>query len=555
MKKTKRGLIIAIIVILIIIIAIGVGAYLYLTTDLFKGNQELFFKYLAKNGEIIEELTKDSIKTEMENIKQNKYTTNSEITFNLESNDPQIANQTVPAGNFNIKYSAKTDSNNNRKSSETVLRYLTTDLFTLKYIRNNDLYALKSDEVVNKYLAFDNNNLKEFATKLGIVDTSVVPDKIEAINFEELFSVTEEQKKTIIQKYLQVIYTQIPKDKYTKESNVAINVNNKNINATAYALELTQKETIDLLMKLLDTLKTDDMTLNIAIQKIQLVDKQSNITINNLKDKIQDIIDELGRIQIIEDETIKITVYVNDGRLVRTELKGGDDVISIDIEENNTSSRMILSFNTTGNRLYDTNDTNTGNNISEMEGMLHNANEFVTKQNGITVKKIELAKENVNNQNTTILVATLEAGQEVIKVSAQNKKNIYNNIQEDTIINVNIKDSTYVTAKINTIIEPANDIEVEVLTKENSATINKYTSENLSNLLQQIANRLQTLFMQKLELVTITQQQNNINSEQTITNQTSNEGQNAIQEDSTANENTNAIIDNTTNNITNNTII
>lgn len=241
MKQSKTKLIVAIIAIVVVIIAIVAGVMLYLTTDLFKGNDQLFFKYLLKNNEMIEQFAENNTKTLVEDIKQDKYTTNSEITFNLESNDTKIANQAIPASNFSVKTKAIADPKNSRASSETTLKFLDKDLFTLKYLKNDDLYALKSDEVVNKYLAFENNNLKEFMEKLGVTDTSAIPNKIEPINLEELLFINEQDKKEILEKYMQVINVQIPKEKYKSEKNVTTTVNDKSVTANAYSLELARK--------------------------------------------------------------------------------------------------------------------------------------------------------------------------------------------------------------------------------------------------------------------------------------------------------------------------
>ena len=508
MKKSKSKLIIGISIILVIaIIAIG-GTYLYLTTDLFKGNDQLFFKYLAKNGEAIKQLTSND---EMlnENITKNKYKEEAEMTFNIESSDTQIANQSIPAGNFNIKYFANVDPESNKKSSETTLRYLTTDLFTLKYIRNNDLYALKSDEVVNKYLALDNNNLKEFATKFGIEDTSLIPNKIEQVNFKELFSITEEQQKAVLQKCLEVINTQISKDKYKSQKDVEITVNNQKITANAYSLELTQKEAIKVLTSFLEAIKNDDTMLNVVVDKINLLNKENPITINEVKDMLQNVIDNLNSIQAINEETIKITVYASNGKLVRTEISVGEDLIYIDTEKNDTSSRVVISFEKNNELLQDEN-----NDLFNDEDMLYGDNEF--SGININLKKLELAKQTENNQNTDIAIVTLKSGEETIKVSLQSKTTINESIENNTIVNINVADNTYVTAKIDSKKVSSNDIVVEELTKENSATINNFTPQYIENLSQAISNRIQELFVKKLEIVNtqINMQNNNNNQEE-----------------------------------------
>ncbi len=501
MKKSNSKLIIGIIIASIIVLIAIIGAYLYFTTDLFKGNRQLFFKYLAKNGEVVEAISLNN-KLE-ENITKNKHKEEAEMTFNVESNDTQIANQSIPARNFSVKYLAKVDPENNKKSSETTLKYLSTDLFILKYIRNNDLYALKSDEVINKYLAFENNNLKEFAKKLGIEDTSAVPDKIQPIDFETLFSITKEQQKAILQKYIGVINEQISKDNYESEKDVAITVNGKNINANAYSLELNQDEIVSVINSFLNTLKEDDETLNILIEKIELIDSENTISLDYLKDILQNAIDGLNDIQIINEETIKITVYESNGELVRTEIISGNDIIYIDPERNDTDSRIVISFEK-GNELIQNEDSN----LNDTNNRLYGFN------TGMEIKKIEIANQTQNSQNTNYVIVTFKTGEETIKVSTQSKTAIGDNIENNTVIQVNISDNTYITSKIKATKTLADDIEIEELTKENSATINSFTPQYINTLSQAIINRLQSLYKQKLELVNtqINTQDNDNNS-------------------------------------------
>ncbi len=509
MKKRSNKLVIAIIVFLVIaIIAVG-GAYLYFTTDLFKGNEQLFFKYLAQNGEAIKQFSTSNEATLLENIINNKYKEEAEMTFNVESNNTQIANQSIPAGNFNIKYSALVDPENNNKSSETTLKYLTTDLFTLKYIRNNDLYALKSDEVVNKYLAFNNNNVKDFAKKLGIQDTSSIPNKIQPINFNELFKLTQEQQKALLQKYLGVINTQISKDKYKSKKDVTITVDSKDVNTTEYSIELTQDEVIRLLSSILDTLKNDDMILNILVDKIRILDSENNVTVNDLKNNLQDTINNLNSIQTVTGETIKIAVYASNGKLVRTEINAGDNIIYIDTEKNDTSSRVILSFEKGNELLQD--ETNNTNRYEDIRISIQNA--FPK------LKKVELAKQIQENQDTIIAMVTFKIGDETIKVSTQTKTVVGDNIQNNTTIKVNISDNTYITAKINATKVPSSDIKIEELTKQNSATINNFTPQYITTLSQAIVNRLKSLYAEKLEIVNTqinTQNPNNEDNSNTL---------------------------------------
>lgn len=550
MKSGKRKIFIITTIVLIILIIAAISLYLFFFTDMFKGNQELFLKYLAQNDEIIQMFMKDSTTEAVNNIKQNKYTTNSETTFDLVSSDMEIANQTIPARNFSIEHELKADPSNNRESSQTTLKFLTQDLFTLKYIRNDDLYAITSDEVVNKYLAFDNNNLKDLAGKFGITDTSNIPNRIEAINLEELLYINDEDKTAIIQKYLQVINTQIPKEKYTKERDVQLTVNNQNIVANGYSLELTSSELMNVIIQILQTLKTDDTTLNLILEKVRLIDSQSDITKETLISKIDEQINALNQNQTNQFENIKITVYESEGQLIRTELEVDSNKTIVDYQKTETAVRTLITLENNNTNMEDNdslleeNQTNNINNTINDEYQIigdenqSNSNNETTQQAKMNLKSIELAKETQNNQTNMVGILVFDTGKDSVTVSLQNKTNVTDSIQNNIIFNVNISGETYFKTTINSNTTVTNDIEVKELTQENSATVNNFTPEYISRLTQDIINRLNQLYEQKLQIVNTVQQQ----SEQTNaqTNQEEQQGNTTIQE-----TNNNTIINNT----------
>ena len=130
MKKDHKKTIIIAAIIAIILIILIVGGVLFFTTDLFKTNQELFFKYFAQNMEVVEEYIQDPNKPTMDSIKSAPYILSSNVTFDLVSTDANIANQTTPPRNFSIEYTKNANPQSNRDYSEAKVRYLTKELCT-----------------------------------------------------------------------------------------------------------------------------------------------------------------------------------------------------------------------------------------------------------------------------------------------------------------------------------------------------------------------------------------------------------------------------------------
>ena len=83
MKNGNKKIVLVVMILIIILIAILVAGftYLYLETDTFKGSKELFQKYFAQNGEMLNELSNSqAIAKNKELTSQDKYTSNTEKT-------------------------------------------------------------------------------------------------------------------------------------------------------------------------------------------------------------------------------------------------------------------------------------------------------------------------------------------------------------------------------------------------------------------------------------------------------------------------------------------
>lgn len=523
--RSKSKLIIAISVILIIVIAIVVSVLLYLKTDIFKSNQELFFKYASQNKEMLETFIAYSQNEELDNIKKTEHTINTNFNFGLVSNDPQIANQTIPARNFSMNYSKKADPANNKAYSETTINFLTRELFKLKYIQDGNLYALKSDEVVNKYLAFDNNNLKELAKKFEIEDVTRIPNQIQKVDFKELLKLTAEEKEYLAEKYINVINKTVPKTKYIKQNNVTISINNKNVITNAYTLELTKQEWTNLIAAILGEVVQDSTTLNILLQKVTLINK--DISLDSLKSLIQNEITKLE--QTSKNGTTKIVVYEKEGQLVKTEITDeSNEGVSINYIKVDNGIKAVLDFNYTYveepepepevpvNDGYTViQDPNLNQNQNEQKTEAWEAKEILKNlipkiDKSVTIKTIEISKQINVGQYESVYILTYAKGDEMLRVAMTDKttNNTTNiEVKSDTVININSNDTTYFTINANTVTKQETGLVVESLGRENSATVNDFTPKYIANLTQDIVNLLKKLYSQKLEIVHTVQQE------------------------------------------------
>lgn len=526
--RNKGKLVIAISVIVVIVIAIVIGLLLFLKTDIFKSNQELFFRYALQNGEMLEDLIVYSQNEVLDNIKKTEHTVNTSFNFSLVSNDPQIANQTIPARNFSMNYAKKADPTNNKASSETTINFLTRELFKLKYIQDGNLYALQSDEVVNKYLAFNNSNLKGLAQKFELEDISKIPNQIEKVDFKELLKLTDEEKEYLYTKYTNVINKNVAKEKYKKQKDVIIKINDKDIVTNAYTLELTKQEWTNLIISILQETLQDNQTLNILLQKVTLINK--DISLDSLKAMIQNEITKLG--QTSKTGSVKVLVYEKDKQLLKTLIiDDNNEGVGITYLKGNNTIKAVLDFNYTyveepepepeapvddGYTVIQ--DPNANQNQNEQKTEAWEAKEILKNlmpkiDKSIIVKSIEIEKQISGGQNESAYILTYTKGDKTVKVAMTDKttaNTTTGEVNTDTVINMNNNDTTYFTINAKTITKQETGLVIESLGRENSATVNNFTPKYIAKLTQDIVNRLKDLYNQKLEIVHTVQQEEQV---------------------------------------------
>lgn len=143
--KKMRILIITLIVILVL--GCATFAALYFATDIFKSNKEIFCKYIAQMK--LAELGDDN------RLKNETNSSKGIFSFRLEAEG-----ETIDEG---FEYSSESDPANKLGSSKIIIKQDGENKLTVDYLRNEDLYGLRFEDIINQYIVVENNNLKEFA--------------------------------------------------------------------------------------------------------------------------------------------------------------------------------------------------------------------------------------------------------------------------------------------------------------------------------------------------------------------------------------------------------
>ena len=396
MKKKKILLIIIPIIIILIIAAII--AVLYFTTDLFKSNEELFWKYFAQNQDVFDVIKNDKQAEQSQFKTNNSYTSDGNLSL-------VIAQGENSSKQLNVVTTARHDITTNRTYADATLKNGDIDLFKASYINSGDIYAVSCDEIFQGYVGTENSGLTQLAANFGIEN---FPDSINVNEYTNLLDVTDEEWAHISETYLPVIMNVISKESYTKSSE-EIQVNGQTYNANVYGIQITGENLKQLIINGLTTLRGDTQTLVMLSNKLSTLGLGIEYTdTSNLALKIDELIDNMQNVTI--GDNLYINVYENNGEVIRTEINL-ENTINLVYDRTSSSSSLTIDLigTMTEQEIIDESIDNT--NITDANNMsgdvtTYNANNetdnTATNENVVDNEDTIVSMENTESMNTTV---------------------------------------------------------------------------------------------------------------------------------------------------------
>lgn len=441
MKKIQ---IIIISLISILVLGCATFAVLYFATDLFKSDKELFYKNISQMDLSMIMDTTQSTKYQ-ERLKTEKFKNEGSVSIGVNVGEEMNINES-----FN--YTSQVDNANKLADSSVTISKEGNDLLTINYLRNEDLYGLQFKDIVSQYIVAENNNLKEFAQKLGIQDVTNVPDKIDLSEYEYDYSaiLNEEELKQIYDRYMNIIIEQIPKENYSKVED-------------GYKLTIDLKTIQNVLIKVINELKNDEQVYNLVNSIISTQDSSMKLDFEQYQEIFKQGIEELSD-EIEENFNIIEIVAYKEGkiyiRIATDVVDGGTGYIIASISKNEGKIVFSLtsgdedgeSFNCIINKNIDT----TENDICEIELIAKEYGEEIGNVNIEITRDGNLESNNIKNSMLLNIIIP----------------------EEDLDINVEYSNNkTFDSA-----------IEIEEFTSSNHAKINELDYIQISNLITNLNN-------------------------------------------------------------------
>lgn len=485
MTKKKRKMIMIGIPVLVLILIVSILIFLYFTTDMFKSNQTLFFKYFGNNYENINEIV-ETLKNEEYNsiFQSDKYKESAELKINYTENYGTTSENTDNEINkLKLTIDGETDKETGYQYKDIRLLKEDEKNTEIEFIKSDNTYGIKFSDLFNQFITVDNNNLKDLFEKIGYSEEMLqsIPDKIEIPDVQKI-RLSEEELEIIKEKYLNIIQEKISKDNFSKKQKQIVSINNESINTNVYNLTLTKEQLNNIYLDILEKLKEEEIILN-KINTIQnlfsTTTEEDSQTSNELKsaytNEIEEIIEKIKRSNIGNEE-VNIRVYENKGNTIKTEIQSPDYEINFERLKMNEQEYSNIEFKEKDNEILKIELNKKGNNL-----------------------KI-IIKDNMN-QNQKII--TIENNQNIQE--RRHDKDLNIKFEDDK----NKLDINYIE-KINLIDEIENN---KIIDDNDSVKLNELESEQLSIILKKISeeiNKKVERFTQEIKLDDIDKMLKNI---------------------------------------------
>ena len=330
----KKVIIAIIVVLLFVAILIGGGLFFYLKTDFIQSDKKMFFKYMSELPEFFED---KNLKQYSEKIKNTPYTSEGTIKVNAEFVDESNKSLEPYLKNCSINLKGSSDAKQDYYVQNIEAKYSDKQSLNFELIKDKDIIALKENETIDKFIGFENKNLKEFAKKMGLEDDyiKIIPDKISLTEMDNVSSniFTKEEIKIIKEKYFKIISDSLTDDMFSK---------GETEEGKVYTFTIKNQKIQEIRLNILKNLQEDEMIFN-AIKKYFVENKileEDEIDLEDYKDIFKEMIEEYNSEEEKPDNVdISIKTYTKNNKLNKINL-------SFNVKDENSENKNLdLSIN------------------------------------------------------------------------------------------------------------------------------------------------------------------------------------------------------------------
>lgn len=322
--KGKKISVIVIIIVAVLAVAGTVFGYLFFKTDILRMSNELFAKYINQNIEIYNKLSDSKVLNTYKNLKdEDKYGENSELTVTY-SEGGEISN---PFNNLKAKLNVQKDNDENYYYADGQIIFAEEEYLESEIIKEKDVYGVRFSDVAKQFIGVKNDqNLEETAKDIGIdsIYLNTIMNIIDGTQSASEEVISTQNAEDLKSKYMKILTDSIAKGTFSKQKKAMITYNNATTKTNAYTVSLSSQQVENMLIQILNTAKSDTTLLDKFSSFVDEEDINAQID-----EQIRKITEEY------EIPTLKITVYENSKKTIRTVVELGSNKAIIENTETN----------------------------------------------------------------------------------------------------------------------------------------------------------------------------------------------------------------------------
>ena len=442
-KNNKKTTVIVVISLVLVLIAIVGGYFAY--NKYFKRVDDtvknLFLSYVLDNN--IKDIVENDLYEEAyKKIVRNSFSADTNINFSTTFEIEDFEN--IDFSKFTLDNNLVRSTGAEKVYTDSILKYLDNDIFTLKTISMANDFAISSDQIVTKYISGDTIRMNNLVKEVTGSDVNANFGKkiVEQIEDTEVLELTEKDVNEIEDAFLKLLKSKIDAENVTQKE-VIVESNGEQVNTIAYTASIRKKDVLDILNKIKTEIKKDKISDKILTNKNtgSIFDFSTSASYNmNLENTLANVIDSSSF--LVTDNVIGEQVVTEDDIEAA---QGGLE--SVDVEDEELELRHEEADETTrGYEAPTVSDTNSEN--------TDNVGDEIIITNTVT------SKPNNNNNN-----------------------NNSNNGNSGTVINTTIVNNVSGPTNTNTVKPTTN-------TTNTTNTVNNTTNNTVSNTTNTVKNEI-----------------------------------------------------------------
>lgn len=400
----KKQLVLILIIFLFILLVITYFAYSYFAKNNTNATIKKEILALLKNNDISFFTENKLYNNIFERMEEAKFSSDSKIDLSSSMENNMFSN--LDLSKFNFSYHLTKDNPNAKMYGQLITEYSGNHFLTLDLLANKNLFALKSDEIVNKYVGSDNENFQDVTSKIfeGDIEFSNLKKLKNFTLDREIIDFDKIVNSPDIEKYTDIFEKNVSYENFSKKDNVIVTLNSDQLNTTEYTIALNPNNTANVLNEISHVLEqSEGIIAELIVNSVENFDEE--------KSGILEYTDNDNTLQIpAEENNFNTSVTIWDGNTVpESESSNEAETLRNNVENttvvNNTAVNATVENSTAVNNIPQNNTVSNNtisNNTAANETTEIHVNE-VPSSNTVTNETTNSVTEQVQSTPSTVI--------------------------------------------------------------------------------------------------------------------------------------------------------